>query len=423
MEVKVGYKQTDVGVIPDDWDCVQIHDVARLESGHTPRRTVDAYWNGSIPWVSLHDTESLDQNYIYDTTMTVTQLGIDHSSARLLPAGTVVFSRTATVGKATILGRAMATSQDFANYVCGPKLCNLYLIYLLRAMTRTWESLMAGSTHKTIYMPTFEKLQIPLPSVAEQQEIAAALADADSFLVEVSRLIAKKRDLKRGAMRELLTGGTRLPGFQGKWEVRRLGALGTTYGGLTGKSKADFGVGTGRYVTFLNVITNVVIDCALFGRVRVAPTETQNRVKKGDLLFTGSSETPGEVAMCAFMADAIPSLFLNSFCFGLRLRDETQVDGLFLAYYMRGNEGREVMKSLAQGSTRYNLSKGALLEAPLLLPLKDEQAAIAAVLMDIDAELAALEDRREKTRDLKQAMMQELLTGKTRLVPSGAANV
>jgi type I restriction enzyme, S subunit len=114
MEVRPGYKLTEVGVIPDDWDCVRICDVARLESGHTPRRTVNAYWNGPIPWVSLHDTNSLDHNYIYDTAMTVTQQGIDNSSARLLPAGTVVFSRTATVGKAAILGRSMATSQDFA---------------------------------------------------------------------------------------------------------------------------------------------------------------------------------------------------------------------------------------------------------------------------------------------------------------------
>jgi len=248
------------------------------------------------------------------------------------------------------------------------------------------------------------------------------LSDVDALLNGLARLIAKKRDLKEAAMQQLLTGQTRLPGFHGAWKVKRLGEIGSTYGGLTGKSKADFGAGGGRYVTFLNVITNVVIDCRLFEQVRVSPSESQNRVIKGDLLFNGSSETPEEVAMCSFMAEDVPDLYLNSFCFGFRLQNEQGTDGLFLAYYIRAAPGRELMKSLAQGSTRYNLSKGALLEAVARLPHKDEQTAIASVLSDMDAELAALEARRDKTYALKQAMMQELLTGKTRLVPMETAD-
>jgi len=107
---------------------------------------------------------------------------------------------------------------------------------------------------------------------------------------------------------------------------------------------------------------------------------------------------------------------LNSFCFGFRFRDGAMADSLFFAYFLRGERGRELLKSLAQGSTRYNLSKVALLKSPLRLPTLPEQTAIAAVLSDMDAELSALEARREKTRAFKQAMMQELLTGRTRLV-------
>jgi len=243
----------------------------------------------------------------------------------------------------------------------------------------------------------------------------------DALLGGLDRLIAKKRDLKQAAMQQLLTGQTRLPGFHGEWEVKTLGDLGSTYGGLAGKTKADFGVGPGRYITFMNVMTNTVVDCDSFERVNVAPTESQNRVKKGDLLFNSSSETPEEVAMCAVLTDDVPDLFLNSFCFGFRFHVGAMADRLFLAYYLRSKEGRELMKSLAQGSTRYNLSKVAFLTLPLRLPPPPEQAAIAVVLSDIDAELAALEARRDKTRDLKQAMMQELLTGKTRLVPTGDA--
>ena len=109
-------------------------------------------------------------------------------------------------------------------------------------------------------------------------------------------------------------------------------------------------------------------------------------------------------------------MFLNSFCFGFRFRGDADADGLFLAYYLRSEAGREIVKSLAQGSTRYNLSKTALLRAPFRLPPFPEQSAIAAVLSDMDAELSALKARRDKTRDIKQAMMQELLTGRIRLV-------
>jgi type I restriction enzyme S subunit len=223
-------------------------------------------------------------------------------------------------------------------------------------------------------------------------------------------------------MQQLLTGQTRLPGFSGEWPRKRLGEIGSTYGGLTGKSKSDFGVGTALYVTFMSVMASVVIDSAEFENVQVTPSDLQNRVAKGDLLFNGSSETPEEVAMCSVMTLDVPNLYLNSFCFGFRLRDEQQSDGLFLAYLLRANPGRELMKALAQGSTRYNISKSALLEASIRLPPKAEQTAIATLLSDMDAELAALEARRTKTRDLKQAMMQELLTGRTRLVEPEAAH-
>jgi type I restriction enzyme S subunit len=166
----------------------------------------------------------------------------------------------------------------------------------------------------------------------------------------------------------------------------------------------------------MNVMSNLVIDCDMFERVNVSPHETQNLVMKGDLFFNGSSETPEEVAMCAVLLEDVRDIYLNSFCFGFRFREGAQADGVFFAYYLRSEEGRELMKSLAQGSTRYNLSKVALLDSSLLSPSLPEQSAIAAVLSDMDAELSKLVERRDKTSNLKQAMMQELLTGRIRLV-------
>lgn len=254
------------------------------------------------------------------------------------------------------------------------------------------------------------------PKVEEQRAIAAALSDADALIAALEGMIAKKRDLKQAAMQHLLTGKTRLPGFSGEWEVKRLGEIGSTYGGLTGKSKVDFGHGSAKYITFMNIMTNVLISRNGFENVDISANENQNKAMQGDLFFNGSSETPEEVGMCSLLEGAFENLYLNSFCFGFRLRDQHAASGLYLAYYFRSSSGRELLASLAQGATRYNLSKRALMAVQVKLPMPEEQTAIAEVLSDMDAELAALEAQAAKARAVKQGMMQELLTGRVRLV-------
>ena len=120
--------------------------------------------------------------------------------------------------------------------------------------------------------------------------------------------------------------------------------------------------------------------------------------------------------MCAVLAQEVQGVFLNSFCFGFRFREGAPADGLYLAYYFRSREGCELLKSLAQGATRYNLSKTALLKVAFPLPQLPEQTAIATILSDMDAEITALEEKLAKARQLKQGMMQELLTGRIRLI-------
>jgi type I restriction enzyme, S subunit len=148
----------------------------------------------------------------------------------------------------------------------------------------------------------------------------------------------------------------------------------------------------------------------------VKPTESQNQVARGDLFFNGSSETPEDVGMCSVLAQVVQDVYLNSFCFGFRFREGAPTDGLYFAYFFRSREGRELLKSLAQGATRYNLSKKALLKTAFPLPEAPEQTAIATILSDMDTEIATLESKLAKARQLKQGMMQELLTGRIRLV-------
>ena len=396
--MKPGYKQTEVGVIPEEWQCARMSEIAKLESGHTPSKREPSYWGGSIPWVSLFDTEGLQGREIFETAKMVTEEGLNNSSARLLPKGTVVFSRTATVGKTTVMGRDMATSQDFANYICGPKLHNHFLVYLFRNMGRTWKSLMAGSIHNTIYMPVFKALQIILPPLPEQRAIATALSDVDGLLGGLDRLIAKKRDLKQAAMQQLLTGQTRLPGFHGEWEVKRLGEIAHI---KTGSRNNEDKVEDGQYPFFVRSevverINSYSHDCEAI----LVPGE--GRI--GDIFhyINGRFDVHQRVyAITKFSAD---------------------ISGRFIHFYLAKNFGAWAMQNTVKATVdSLRLPTFQIFEMRLP-PTKAEQTAIASVLTEMDRELAVLEQRREKTRALKQAMMQELLTGRTRLISTGVTD-
>ena len=415
MEVKPGYRQTVIGVLPEQWEIKPLGELAAIKDGthQTPR-----YVASGIPFYSV---EHVTSGNFTDTKFITPQEHRFLSRSSKIERGDILMTRIGSIGDCKLIDWEV----DASYYVSLALLkvrAGISAAYIAQysksaAFQREIElHSLQSAIPKKINLGPISDVKVALPSLEEQHAIAKALGDIDELLAGLGRLIAKKRDLKQAAMQQLLTGQTRLPGFQGEWELRLLGDLGATYGGLSGKSKADFGSGNAKYVTFMNVMMNTVIDDSTFEAVRVSTTENQNRVESGDLLFNGSSETPEEVALCSLVARDVPNLYLNSFCFGFRLRDDAQTSGLFLTYFIRSGEGREIMKSLAQGSTRYNLSKKALLAAEVRLPAVAEQTAIASVLSDMDAELTGFEARRNKTLALKQGMLQELLTGRTRLV-------
>jgi type I restriction enzyme S subunit len=164
-----------LGDVPEHWTVIPIKRVATLESGHTPSRQHPEYWEDcTVPWFTLADVWQIREaraEYIYDTKEKVSELGLSNSSARLLPQHTVILSRTASVGFSAIMGVPMATTQDFANWVCGPRLQPEFLLYVLRSMEGEFRRLMMGSTHNTIYMPDIQSLRLALPPRAEQLAI------------------------------------------------------------------------------------------------------------------------------------------------------------------------------------------------------------------------------------------------------------
>jgi len=163
------------GVPPSGWRWHELCEIAKLESGHTPSRLRPDWWGGDVSWVSLTEIRGLDGKWVEETHLRTNEAGIANSSARILPRGTVCFSRTASVGFVTIMAKPMATSQDFANWVCGDELDPEFLMYALIRSRSELRAVATGATHKTIYMPELESFQICAPERSEQERIVVAL--------------------------------------------------------------------------------------------------------------------------------------------------------------------------------------------------------------------------------------------------------
>ncbi|HRC60384.1 MAG TPA: restriction endonuclease subunit S [Candidatus Propionivibrio aalborgensis] len=422
--IPAGYKQTEVGVIPEDWEVARLSSVSRtpVQNGVFNEPARKGRGCKLINVGDLYTAAPIDINNLekFDATKTeISKFGVTHGDlfftrSSITPDGIAycnIYDQTTRediVFDCHII-RVQADNKKvdpfFLAKFCVTRPARIYLVANAKTTTMT-----------TVDQAVIGGLPVPLPPLAEQRAIAAALSDVDALLAKVDQFIVKKRDIKQAVMQQLLTGKKRLPGFSGEWEVKPMKSLGNTYGGLTGKTKIDFGHGRARYIPFMNVMTDTVIDAEWLEAVDVASNEMQNLTQKGDLFFNGSSETPEEVGFCSVLLQDIPNLYLNSFCFGFRFNADAKINGLFFAYWFRSVKGRETMAVLAQGATRYNIAKSAFLRLELPQPTEAEQTAIATVLSDMDAEIAALEQRRNKTRALKQGMMQELLTGRIRLV-------
>ena len=259
------------------------------------------------------------------------------------------------------------------------------------------EDTSVGSTMINLNQSTLAGLKIQSPPLPEQRAIAGALSDVDELIGALDQLIAKKRDLKQAAMQQLLTGQTRLPGFTGQWEVKWLGEIAEIVMGQSPSSSNYNAKGVGLPLIQGNA------DIANRKTIRrIFTTEITKRGKCGDILMSVRAPV-GEVSRAAF-----------DVCLG-RGVCAIRYDNDFMYHYLISQEPS--WAKLSKGSTFDSVNSVDVKLLEIHLPINtDEQTTIAAVLSDMDAELAALEQRRDKTRDLKQGMMQELLTGRTRLV-------
>jgi len=416
-EGKPGYKHTKLGWIPEEWEVKPLGKIGKWRGGGTPSKAEKSYWTGEIPWVSSRDVK---KRRLTDTELHISESGLANSSSVLLPAGSLIVVTRSGILRHTLPACVnevpMSINQDIkamvpirladSDYV--QMLFEGWNKYLLRSCYKE------GTTVESIDFETLKSFRVPWPLEPERLRIVTVLRAWDRAIATAQQLLAAQQQRKRGLMQELLSGKKRFPGFEGKWKEVRLGELGDTYNGLSGKNGADFGEGK-PYITYLNIFNNSRIDINQVDYVRVGLNERQSRVQRGDLFFTVSSETPDEVGMASVMLDDVEEMYLNSFCFGFRLNSFKVLLPEFARYYLRSIAFRRELNKLAQGATRFNLSKKQLVKISLFLPEVAEQLAIADCLSATEREIKTLNNQIVHLTTQKRGLMQVLLTGTVRL--------
>ena len=391
--VPEGYKQTEVGVIPEDWEAEKLSSIADVRDGthDSPR-----YVRDGVPFVTSKNilTGRIDfsaVSYISHEDA----IEIDRRSK--VDRNDILISMIGTVGNSALVDFQPNFSIKNVGLVklnkegCNPRFLTHYLqskIFKQYLFER-----LDGGIQKFVSLGMLRSLRVPLPSTEkEQRAIANALSDVDALLEALDRLIAKKRDIKQATMQQLLTAQTRLPGFEGEWEVKRLGEIAHI---KTGSRNNEDKVQDGEYPFFVrseNVerINNYSHDCEAIlvpgeGRIGEVFHYVNGRFDVHQRVYAITQFKPG-------------------------------VSAKFVYLYMRMKFGAWAMQNTVK-ATVDSLRLPTFLDFEMLVPpTENEQVAIASILSEMDAELEALQQRRAKTAALKQAMMQELLTGRTRLV-------
>ncbi len=417
-----GYKLTEVGVIPVEWGCTSVRGIASaarnaIVGGPFGSDLVSAnYVDDGIPVIR---GTNMNSQWVSGAFVFVTPRKAKALEANLARPGDIVFTQRGTLGQVSIV-----PDSPFASYLVSQSQMKLSvkreaadpLFFYYVFTSDDQQDLIRGGTIQTgvphINLGILRDIPVQLPTLPEQRAIATALSDMDALLGALDRLIAKHRDIKQAAMQQLLTGHTRLPGFKGEWLVKRLGDVGMFLKG-SGVKKDESQSGSHPCIRYGEIYTrhnDYIKEFHSFISSKVAATAFL--LKKGDLLFAGSGETKEEIGKCVAFVDDWEAYAGGDIVI---LRPQG-VDSLYLGLALNTPSINRQKASRGQGDAVVHIGSSALAHITLNLPPLPEQTAIAEVLSDMDTELAALEQRRDKTRALKQGMMQELLTGRTRLV-------
>ena len=407
MDVRPGYKRTPVGVIPEHWEVKPLQTVANIERGKfTARpRNDPKYYGGEIPFIQTGDVSN-SSRWITTYSQTLNPEGLKVS--KLFPQGTLFFTIAANIGDVAITRFATACPDSLVSIAPARGIDKQWLAYELAKRKPLFEILASHNAQLNINLEKLRPYLLPVPTLAEQEAIAEALSDTDALIESLEQLLTKKRQIKKGAMQELLTGKKRLPGLSGKWKLNRLAEV------------AD--------VHRKNVVPALSRD-TLFMHFSLPAFDAGRRpvTEFGEEIGSNKFHVPESAVLVSKLNPRISRVWAPIYVGSnavastefLVLTPRDSISRKFLYFLCVSHRFCEQMRLLTSGTTgsHQRISPPEVMNIEVWHPESlIEQRAIATILSDMDEEIATLEAKRSKARQLKQGMMQELLTGKVRLV-------
>jgi len=429
-DVNAAYKESEVGMIPEDWQSTTVAEIASstrnaIVGGPFGSDLVSRdYVDRGVPVIRGQNMGGLwvSGNFVF-----VSPGKADSLQANLARPGDIVFTQRGTLGQVSLVPDGpydrYLISQSQMKLTANREVADPRFLYYVFLSSRQQEIIRQNTIQTSlphINLGILRKIPVQLAPLPEQRAIADELGDVDALIRALDRLIAKKHDLKQAAMQQLLTGKTRLPGFRGKWKRYRFSEL-FQFLNTANHPRADLSLfGDVGYIHYGDVHTTAspFLDCtaADLPLIKCAKVLTIPPIQDGDVIMVDASEDyegMGKSVEVRHVSGRRIVAGLHTLL--LRGNKELLADG-FKGYLQFIPSVKASLVRLATGISVYGVSKRNVKSVEVMLPSIDEQSAIASVLSDMDAEIAALEQRRDKTRDLKQGMMQELLTGRTRLI-------
>lgn len=404
------FKQTEIGVIAEDWEIKRLGNITDIYSGGTPDTNNSKYWGGNIPWMSSGE---LNKRFIYDVIGKITESGLNNSSTHWIPKECILIGLAGqgkTRGTAAMNFIPLCTNQSIAAIYPSDKFVSTYIYYYIDSIYDYLRKISDGGGGRGgLTKALIGNLNIPLPNKKEQNKIASALTSIDNLLLSLDKLIEKKRLIKQGAMQELLTGKKRLPGFTGEWRASNLGELCIIKDGTHQTPRyVENGI---PFFSVENVTNNN------FKRVKYITSEDHNiltknyRIEKGDVLMTRI----GSIGICKYIDWDVNASFYVSLAL-LKFK-EPSLAKFFSFYSMTERFIKDIESNSLQFASPKKINLSNISSVRIEYPTsKDEMEAITIILSSIDKELESLEGKKAKYEQIKQGMMQQLLTGKIRLI-------
>jgi type I restriction enzyme, S subunit len=414
VEVRKGFKQTEAGVIPEGWEVNTLRELTTLLTNGFVGTATTHYTKASDGVLYIQGFNVEENSFNLTGIKRVSREFHNRHSKSHLQEGDLLTIQTGDVGLTTIVPKEFEGSNCHALIISRFKKQKAYPKFFSQYFNSAYcrqrlKNIETGTTMKHLNVTDMLEFQVVVPPLAEQQAIAVVLSDIDALLNSLDTLIAKKRLVKQGAMQELLTGKKRLPGFSDEWKVKSLGAIGEIDSeNLTSKTDPEYSF---KYISLEDVDFGTLKNYTEL-TFRFAPSRARRVVRKNDILI---STVRPNLKSHLFIRDNVSDTICSTGFSVLRCNPSV-ANPAYVFFHLFAYQIENKIETLLTGSNYPAINSKDVKALQIPIPMLVEQTAIAEILSDMDAEIAALEQKRDKTRLLKQGMMQELLTGRIRLV-------